>query len=329
MAGVDEASTGLRVDALPEKQRELLRKAERLEWITIGALVVTITMVGVVAGQSQAMKAAWAEDLLSFLPPIAFLVATRMIRKKPDAKHPYGHHRAVAVGHVVAGSALLAMGSYLIISSAMGLIEMERPPIGTVVLFGHSIWIGWLMVAVMAVTSIVPVVLGRMKLKLAEPLQDKVLYADADMNKADWMTGLATIVGVLGVGIGLWWADAVAAIVVSLSIVWDGVTNLRTAVRDLTDARPTDLDGNKHPILDKAVNAAQRVDWVRDAAARFRDLGHVLHMEVFVVPRPGHEPGVDKLRALREMLEEFNYQLHDVVVTVVEEIPEFLVEEDR
>jgi len=26
-------------------------------------------------GGSQAMKAAWAEDLLSFIPPIAFLVA--------------------------------------------------------------------------------------------------------------------------------------------------------------------------------------------------------------------------------------------------------------
>ena len=123
--------------------------------------------------------------------------------------------------------------------------------------------------------------------------------------------------------------DAVAAIVVSFSIVWDGVNNLRTAVRDLTDARPTDLDGNKHPVLDKAVDAAQRTDWVKDASARFRDLGHVLHAEVFVVPREGREVSVDKLRELRQKVEKVDYQLHDVVVTAVSEIPEFLVKEER
>lgn len=329
MAKVDEASARTGIDALPEKQRELLHQAVRLEWITLGVLAVTITLVGIVSGQSQAMKAAWYEDLLSLLPPIAFLVATRVIRQNPDARHPFGHHRAIGVGHVVAGSALLAMGSFLLIGSAMGLIKHQKPPIGTVVLFGHSVWLGWLMVAVMALSVVGPVILGRMKLKLAQPLQDKVLYADADMNKADWMTGLATIVGVLGVGAGLWWMDAVAAIAVSFSIVYDGVSNLRTAVRDLTDARPTDLDGNTHPVLAKAVDAAQRTGWVEDAAARFRDLGHVLHAEVFVVPRPGHEVGVDALRAVRQAIEKVDYQLDDVVVTAVAEIPEFLVQEHR
>lgn len=329
MSGVDEASTGSGIDALPEKQGELLRKAVRLEWITIGVLVVTIALVGIVSGQSQAMKAAWYEDLLSLLPPIAFLVATRIIRRNPDAKHPYGHHRAIGVGHVVAGSALLAMGSFLLISSAIGLFNQEKPPIGTVVLFGHSIWLGWLMVAVMALSVIGPVILGRMKLKLAEPLQDKVLYADADMNKADWMTGVATIVGVLGVGLGIWWTDAVAAIVVSFSIVADGISNLRTAIRDLTDARPTDLDGNVHPILDTAVDAVKGVDWVHDAAARFRDLGHVLHVEVFVVPRPGRKVGVSKLREIETLLEDLDFQLHDIVVVPTTTIPEFLVKEDR
>ena len=64
--------------------------------------------------------------------------------------------------------------------------------------------------------------MGRIKLRYAEQLSDKVLRADADMNKADWLTGLATAVGVLGIGLGFWWADAVAALVVSISISKDG-----------------------------------------------------------------------------------------------------------
>ena len=61
--------------------------------------------------------------------------------------------------------------------------------------------------------------LGRAKMKLAQKLHDKVLYADADMNKADWMTAVAAMVGVAGIGIGLWWADSVAALVISASIL--------------------------------------------------------------------------------------------------------------
>ena len=63
---------------LPEEQRAALHKARKLEWLTIAFLAVTVTLVFLVLGSSQAMKAAWIEDLLSFLPPIAFLVAARV-----------------------------------------------------------------------------------------------------------------------------------------------------------------------------------------------------------------------------------------------------------
>ena len=42
-----------------------------------------------------------------------------------------------------------------------------------------------------------------------------MLYADAKMNKADWLTATAAMVGVVGIGVGLWWVDAVAAIAIS------------------------------------------------------------------------------------------------------------------
>ena len=89
------------------------------------------------------------------------------------------------------------------------------------------------MVAVMALSCVGPVILGRMKTAPAAALHDKVLFADSDMNRADWKTGIATIVGVLGIGVGLWWADAVAALVVSVSILRDGWANVRGAIEGL------------------------------------------------------------------------------------------------
>ena len=107
----------------------------------------------------------------------------------------------------------------------------EHPPIGTVHLLGQTFWAGWLMIAAMVYTGIGPFVLGRLKLPLAEELHDKVLYADAEMQKADWMTAAGTIAGVLGIGIGLWWADSAAACSSPRSIVRDGWRNLHHAVQ--------------------------------------------------------------------------------------------------
>ena len=195
MSGVTFGAT-----ELPERQAATLRKAVRYEWITIAFLAGAITLVGLVAGNSQAMKVAWAEDMLSLAPPIAFLIAVRIIRKPPTAKRPYGYHRSVGVGHLVAAIALTTMGTLLIIDSAVGLVTAEHPSIGSVQLFGQVFWLGWLMMGAMVVTGVPPVLLGRVKMKLAEALHDKVLYADAKMNKADWMTALSSFVGVAGSG---------------------------------------------------------------------------------------------------------------------------------
>ncbi|MGO1285643.1 MAG: cation diffusion facilitator family transporter [Brachybacterium sp.] len=317
-----EENTGSGHDALGDAQHDALRRAIRLEWITLAWMTGTVILVALVAGQSQAMQAAWAEDMLSLLPPIAFLVAVRRIRKKPNRHHPYGYHRSIGVAHLVAAVALLTMGGYLVYDSVMTLVTVERPPIGLTVLFGQGIWSGWLMVAVMGVTSIGPVVLGRMKLKLAEQLHDKVLYADADMNKADWSTAIATIAGVLGVGMGLWWADAIAALLVSVSILRDGVKNLRASIGGLTDAEARTFDDSEpHPLTLEVEERAGQEAWVAEVAARVRDEGHVFHAEVFVVPRTGKDPTVQQIAALRDQIHELDWKLHDVVVAPVAELP--------
>ncbi|AWH90965.1 cation transporter [Dietzia lutea] len=310
------------VEHMPPEQRDAFRTAIRLEWISLGVLAVIAAAVGLVAGQSQAMKAAWVEDLLSLLPPIAFLIAARVIRLRATREHPYGHHRSIGVAHLVAAVALFAMGSFLLYDSAMGLIKGDKPPIGLTVLFGVDIWAGWLMVVVMTASGIPPVILGRKKMRLAETLHDKVLFADADMNKADWMTALATVVGVLGIGIGIWWADAAAAIVVSASILSDGTKNIRAAIRGLTDVRARTFDEKKpHPLTDEAERQTRLIPWVADAVGRVRDEGHVFHAEMFVVPEDGHIPTPEDLDAIRRSITDLDWKLRDVVVIPTRTIP--------
>ncbi|MDQ1114814.1 divalent metal cation (Fe/Co/Zn/Cd) transporter [Microbacterium testaceum] len=310
---------------LPERQAQVLRRAIRLEWVTLAFLAVTATLVFLVLGNSQAMKAAWIEDLLSFIPPIAFLIAVRLARRRPTVRHPYGFHRSVAIGHLVAAVALTAMGLFLIVDSGIGLLTAEHPTIGTVNLFGVTIWLGWLMIAVMAVTGIPPVIVGRMKLGLARELHDKVLYADADMNKADWMTSVGTIVGVLGIGVGLWWMDAAAAIFIAGSIVHDGVGNLRAAVVDLMDARATTFDDAPPAPSRGPGGPVPRGAPVGTGGGkpRARRGGHVFHIEAFVIPHR-RKIALADIENAREGCVALDGKIQDVVVAPVPALPDIV-----
>lgn len=310
-----------RTELTPALQ-DSLRRAIRLEWITLGYLAITISLIALVMGSSQAMQAAWIEDMLSVVPSVAFLVAVAVVNKPPNRKRPYGNHRAVGVGHLVAAVALLVMGSYLIFDSAMGLVQGEHPPIGTFQVFGQTVWQGWFMIVLMLLLIPVPIFLGRLKMKVADELHDKVLHADADMLKADWRTSLGTAVGVAGVGLGLWWFDAAAAIFIGLSIVKDGLRNVGTAITDLSDSRARTIDGrDPHPLISRVEDHARSLDWVRHAGVRVRDEGHVFHTELFVVPVDDAAQTPGRLRALAESVVELDWKLEDVVVALVEELP--------
>lgn len=310
-----------RTDLPPEQQRAV-RSAIRWEVFTIVYTVCTIALIALVVGGSQAMKTAWIEDMLSLIPQVSFLVALALIRRPPSRRFPYGLHRAMGVGHLVAGVALIVVGGSLAVESALGLIRGEHPAIGTVVVLGHTVWLGWLMIAVMSVVIIGPFFYGRAKAKLAPVLHNKVLYADAAMAKADWTTTVASIVGVLGIGLGLWWLDGAAAVFISFGIVKDGVRHARAALLDLMDQRArTHDDEHTHPLIPRIVDELQRQHWVAEAAVRMRDMGQVFHVEAFVVPRRSRVKTAD-IERTRTALSTLDWKMQDVVVIPVTTLPD-------
>jgi cation diffusion facilitator family transporter len=306
---------------LPPDKHETLVKAVRLEWISILYLVTAITLLYFTLGSSQAMKAAWVEDILGLTPPIAFLVASRIRNREPNDRFPYGYHRATSVAYLCASVALLALGAFILYDSVSKLIRFEHPPIDLVKPFGdRPVWLGWLMLAALAYSTAPQVLLGRLKQPLAKELNDKVLYADAEMNRADWLTGCAAMLGVVGIGFGLWWADAVAASIISLDIVRDGGKNLRVAVDDLMDKEPTVVDGSRDDPLPLWIkNELMLMDWVKDAEVRLREEGHVFVGEAFVVP-VDNEDLVNRLERANEHLLGLDWRMHELVIAPVREI---------
>ncbi len=179
------------------------------------------------------------------------------------------------------------------------------------------------MLAAIAYSAIPSVVLGRMKLKLAPKLHDKVLFADAEMMRADWMAEPATAIGVIGVGFGVWWLDPLAAALVSADILKDGASNLKTAVLDLVGRHPQKTDqSGKEPLPEEVRNLLLGMDWIAGAEVRLREEGHIFMGEAFVVPRPGTEDITRKVADAAEAAKRLNWRMHELTIMPVEQLPD-------
>lgn len=302
----------------PPEQRDALSRARRLEWLTLAYLVTSIGVLYLVMGSSQAMKTQWLDDFVSMVAPTAFLVTTWIAARPASPEYPYGHHRAVSIGYLVASLALAGIGLFLLVDSGIKLVGLERATIGGMEIFGTVVWAGWPMLVALAYASVPSFFLGRAKLKLARKIHDKTLYTDAEINRADWMSALAAGGGVLGIGFGFWWADAAVAVLISLDIMRDGYSNIRAALSALTDEMPhKTVEPDEPDLLPAALERELAgLDWIERVAVRMREQGHVYFGEIFVVPA-SHERLAENLRDLAERARRFHWRVHDVTVMPV------------
>jgi len=304
-------------DLLPDFQQ-----AKRLEWITIAYFISSACFITLVMGSSQTMKTAWFDDALSLMPPIAFQIAARVFMKSPNKEFPYGYHRVVNIAYLCAAVALFGLGAFLVFDSSTSLIKAEHPTIGTVVIFGQQIWLGYLMIVALLWSTIPSVILGRKKLPLAQHLHEKILYTDADMNKADWMSGIAAILGIVGIGLGWWWADSAAALIISVDILYDGFNNLKQAVFDLMDQVPKTITTEQpDPLLDQVRDVLATQSWIKEFAFRMRENGHIYLGEGFVVPAQ-EENLTQHITNTAQLIEALNWRIQEFIITPVPELPE-------
>ena len=301
-----------RAFALPEELQGQRKRAAHLAWLSIVLLGSSTVFLALTLGSSQAMKTAWISDILSIIPPIALLVAMRFELRPPSERFPYGYTRAIGISFLVTASVLTLMGAWLFVDAAMKLLKKEHPPIGLAVYFGHSMWAGWAMIAALAYSIVCGSLVGQLKKGVAEKLKDKEQDAEAQMNRDEWLSEGAAIVGLLLVGFGHWWGDAGAAAFISVNMIRDGAHNLKQVIADLMDETPTQMGSRELETLPgRLKDAAEALPWVSRASVRLREHGRALTGDVYLVPR--EEDGlVARLEQATEKLTALDWRLHDL-----------------
>lgn len=308
------------VPAKPEAEHAL-KTAHRLAWISIAYMFSTIAMLFFVMSGSQALKTEMTGEFLSLIPPVLFLVGDRFTRREPNERFPYGYERAVSAGFIGAAVALLGVGAFLLFDGAMKLVMREHPTIGGFELFGQTIWTGWLGIAVLVWSGLPAFFIGRAKRRVAEILHDKTLAADAQINAADWQSASAAIVGLIGVALGFWWADALAAVLISVEIIRSGWAELRSALGDIADRKPQAiLSKEDEPVPELLTQFLRQQPWVEDVIVRVRERGREFTADAHVVPAT-EEGLVDAITETAQHARKIDPRLADIVIAPVRKFP--------
>jgi cation diffusion facilitator family transporter len=188
-------------------------------------------------------------------------IGFRASRKIPTERYPYGYERAEDLAGL--GVALVIWGSALV-AGFESVTKLLRHG-GT----GH---VGW-GIAAAAVGIAGNQLVARYKLFVGRRIRSATMVADAKHSWLDALSSAGAMLGLIGVGLGWGWADAIAGIVVTgfiCHVGWEVTGDIAHRL----------LDGVDPQIITTAETVAASVPGVRHAHARARWTGRTLRVEV-------------------------------------------------
>jgi cation diffusion facilitator family transporter len=191
------------------------------------ALVVGKLVVGVLTGSLGILSEA-AHSILDVVASFFALAAVRTARKPADIEHPYGHGRAENV-------AAFAEGVVMIITALGIAFEAVRRLTsggGTVNPAGYAF-------ALLIGTLLIEAGRAGVLRGVGRAADSEALQADATNRLADVLATVAVLIGLVGVTIGLPWADSVAALVVAVIIARAAINIAWRSGDILMDRAPT------------------------------------------------------------------------------------------
>jgi cation diffusion facilitator family transporter len=190
------------------------------------ALGVT-KLVGGLVGDSFGLIADAVNSLGDVVTSLIVLFALRLAQRPPDAEHPYGHTRAEAIAG--ASVALLVIVSALLVGwGALERIAVlhDLPPLWTLGIAGANV--------------VIKEALYQYKIRLGRRTGSRALVANAWDHRADALSALAVLVGLLAIrwgGTRLIFADEVAALVVVVVIVVSATKQFADSASELMDVQ--------------------------------------------------------------------------------------------
>ena len=189
------------------------------------------------------------------------VLAIRAARKPADTEHPYGHGRAENL-------ASLGEGVILLIAAAGIAFEGARRLLGEPVQVDPALYAIGLMAGTIALESVRATVL----LRTARAWGSPALAAGAQNRRADILSSVGVLAGLVGVRLGFAWADIAAALLVAALVARAAALLVYRSADILIDRAPAGVEDALRRTIG-AVPGVRRVGAVRVRRSGGRVLG--------------------------------------------------------
>jgi cation diffusion facilitator family transporter len=228
-------------------------------------LTVAKAVVGALTG-SIALLSEAGHSLVDLLATIMTYFAVRISGKPADAEHHYGHGKVESVSALIETALLFVLSGVVVWEAVKRLTGSDA---------SHVEATAWSFVVISASIAI-DFFRARMLYQTAAETSSEALEADALHFGSDMWSSVAVLIGLAGVASGYRWADAAAAVVVSLFVCLAGWRLGRRTIDTLTDTAPQGA-------TDRIKYLVQRVASVVEVESlRVRRVGSKLFVDLLV-----------------------------------------------
>ncbi|MEU6643480.1 cation diffusion facilitator family transporter [Saccharomonospora sp. NPDC046836] len=232
----------------------------RAAWIGLAGMMVTavLQMAIVAISGSIALLADTLHNLGHAVTTIPLVIAFRLGRRAATKRYSYGYRRAEDLAGVLI-ALVIAASVGLIIWESIDAMVNPRPLTNLWWVFAAGV-VGFVGNEIVAVYRI----------RTGRRIGSAALIAEGQHARADGLTSIAVVIGVIGVWLGFERADAIMGLLIGLAILGILISTMRTVFRRL-------MDGVEPGVIDDMAATAATVDGVLGVdRVRVRWTGHRL-----------------------------------------------------
>lgn len=202
------------MSAATEKQRaELVERGRRLEYLTVGwnSLEAVVSVAAGLAAGSVALIGFGADALIEMSSGLVMLWRLGAV-ERDEARREHAEQRALKL----IGLCFLALAAYVLFEAVSALVQREPPEVS---LAG---------IIIAALSLIVMPLLARAKRRIAVRINSRALAADSRQTDiCAWLSAILLGGLALNALLGWWWADPLAALLMTAIIAREGLEALR------------------------------------------------------------------------------------------------------
>lgn len=180
----------------------------------------------IVIGQLSGSHALFADGMHSasdLLTDFLVLIASKYGSQGADLDHPYGHHRIETAATLFLSLLLVVTGCAIVYDAGLHFFN------------GKPIIDGTIALIMVFASLIVNEALFHYTLYYGRKIESKLLIANAWHHRSDSLSSLVVLIGLIGNLYGLYYCDAIAAIIVGLLIVKMGWKIGWSSMQELID----------------------------------------------------------------------------------------------